>query len=322
VFAVQWLRPARPGFHSTIPKWRNTANDFRIPDCNPGLPGKKTIAPAVEHSVAPRPFHASPRRNGRPSSPPTKPASMKPVSPHCRSSRLSIPLAALTVALSSLLTAAPPVAADKAPVDVEKFGRPVRLACVGDSITEGVGAKRGESWPDQLRQMLGDKWEVKNFGLSATTLMNSGNKPYQKCGRFTAALAYLPDVVVIMLGTNDTKPNNWKHFERDYEKDYRDMVADFAGLESKPRIFVCFPPYIAKDGNFGITEPNTLAQIPVIKRIAKALDLATIDVHGALDGKDALIPDKVHPNTEGATLIAEAVFEGLTGKPAPVPAGR
>jgi lysophospholipase L1-like esterase len=206
----------------------------------------------------------------------------------------------------------------KDPVDVSKFQRPVKVACVGDSITEGVGAKRGQSWPDQLGAMLGDQWEVKNFGLSATTLMNSGNKPYQKCGKFTAAMESAPDVVVIMLGTNDTKPNNWKHFEKDYENDYRDLVGDFAQLGSKPRIFVCYPPYIAKDGNWGINEPNTRDQIPVVTKVAKDLKLGIIDVHAALDGKDALIPDKVHPNTEGATLIAKAVYEGLTGKPAPV----
>ena len=170
--------------------------------------------------------------------------------------------------------------------------------------------------------MLGDGWEVKNFGLSATTLMNSGNKPYQNCGKFKGAISSVPDVVVIMLGTNDTKPNNWKHFEKDYEKDYRDLVGDFAKLQSKPRIFVCHPPYISKDGNWGINEPDTRAQIPVITKVAKDLKLGVIDVHGALDGKDALIPDKVHPNTEGATLIAESVFKGLTGKAAPVPAGK
>jgi lysophospholipase L1-like esterase len=203
------------------------------------------------------------------------------------------------------------------PVDVAKFDRPVKVACVGDSITQGVGAKRGMSWPSQLGKMLGEKWEVMNFGLSATTLMNSGNKPYQKCGKFKGAMESSPDVVVIMLGTNDTKPNNWKHFEKDYEKDYRDLVNDFAQLESKPRIFVCYPPYIAKDGNWGINEPNTKDQIPVVAKIAKDLKLGVIDVHAALDGKDALIPDKVHPNTEGAALIAQAVFKGLTGKAAP-----
>ena len=147
--------------------------------------------------------------------------------------------------------------------------------------------------------MFGDKWEVCNFGVSGSTLMNSGNKPYQKTGAFKKALEFKPDVVVIMLGTNDTKPNNWKHFAADYEKDYRDLIADFAALDSKPRIFLCLPPYIAKDGNWGINEPNTKDQIPVVTKLAKELKLGLANVHGALDGKDELIPDKVHPNQPG-----------------------
>ncbi|BCX47813.1 sialate O-acetylesterase [Haloferula helveola] len=226
------------------------------------------------------------------------------------------------VLAAALLFSLPARAQDNTPVDVTKFDRPLVVACVGDSITEGVGAKRGQSWPSQMQEMLGDKWKVKNFGLSATTLMNSGNKPYQNCGKYKGAIESKPDVVVIMLGTNDTKPNNWKHFEADFEKDYRDLVGDFAKLESKPRIFICYPPYIAKDGNFGINEPNTEAQIPVVAKIAKDLDLGVVDVHAALDGKDDLIPDKVHPNTEGAELIAKAVFKSLTGKEAPVPADK
>ena len=207
-------------------------------------------------------------------------------------------------------------AQNTSPVDPAKFDRPVKVACVGDSITQGVGAKRGKSWPSQLQQMLGDKWKVENFGLSGTTLMNSGNKPYQKSPHFKRAKASAADVVVIMLGTNDTKPNNWKHFEKDYEKDYRDLISHFSSQPGKPRIFLCHPPYIAKDGNWGINDPNTVDQKPVVTKIAKDLGLGLIDVHSALKGKDELIPDKVHPNTGGATVIAKAVYQGLTGKQA------
>ena len=201
-----------------------------------------------------------------------------------------------------------------APVPTDGFDRPIRLACVGDSITQGVGADRGKSWPSQIQALLGDDWKVGNFGLSGTTLMNSGNKPYQKCGKFKGALEFKPDVVVIMLGTNDTKPNNWRHFEKDYEDDYKSLIKAFSSLGSKPRIFLCLPPYIAKDGNWGINNPNTKDQIPVVKGLAKELKLGLIDVYSALEGKDGLIPDKVHPNTAGATAIAEAVYQGLTGK--------
>jgi lysophospholipase L1-like esterase len=225
-----------------------------------------------------------------------------------------IPIAA------TLVTAMPALAQNNAPVNVADFKHPVKLACVGDSITRGVGAK--VPWPAQLGQMLGDRWKVNNHGVSGATLMNSGDRPYQKLGDFEKAVGSMPNVVVIMLGTNDTKPDNWKHFASDYEKDYRGMIAKFAGLESKPRIFLCHPPYIAKDGNWGINDPDTKAQMPVIEKLAKELNVGVIDVHAALEGRDELIPDKVHPNNDGATLIAGAVFKGLTGQPAPVPAAK
>lgn len=211
-------------------------------------------------------------------------------------------------------------AQNSAPIKVDSYKEAIKVACVGDSITQGVGAGRGQSWPDQLRRMLGDKWNVQNFGVSGTTLMNSGDNPYQKQGAFNNAKALNPDVVVIALGTNDTKPQNWKNFKKDFEADYENLVKQFAALPGKPRIFICRPPYIAKNGNWGINDKNTVDEIPVIDKVAKELKLGVIDLHAALKGKDGMIPDNVHPNKDGATAIAEAVFKALTGAAAPAPA--
>ena len=192
-----------------------------------------------------------------------------------------------------------------------KEPKPQILACVGDSITQGVGAERGQSWPAQAQKTLGEKWQVHNFGLSGTTLMNSGNKPYQKSKQFKAALSSNPDVVVIMLGTNDTKPANWKNSAKDYEVDYLDIISDFQKLPSRPQIYLCLPPYIAKEGRWGINNEDTKAQVPMIKKIAKDIKCEVIDVYAALEGRDDLIPDTVHPNTGGAALIAKAVVASL-----------
>jgi lysophospholipase L1-like esterase len=222
----------------------------------------------------------------------------------------------MTLAVVFMLAAAPvPALAQQtaAPATPDTAQKMRKIACIGDSITQGVGAAHGMSWPDQLGKMLGDKWEVKNFGVSGRTLLKSGDLPYQKEGAFTNAKNYNPDGVVIILGTNDTKPHNWAH-KGDFEADYKDLIKQFAELPSKPKIFICYPPYIAQNGNFGITEENTKAEIPMIDNIARATQARVIDVHAALLGKDALIPDKVHPNTEGATEIAKAVYKALTGK--------
>lgn len=224
--------------------------------------------------------------------------------------RALVPIS-LALCLSGMSQAAPPIRP-------EAQTAPVKVACVGDSITKGFGTGSGNSWPEQLGRMLGKDWEVRNFGVSGTTLMNSGDKPYQKQAAFGNAKAFNPDVVVIMLGTNDTKPDNWKKFQADFEADLTDMAKQFLALSGKPRIFLCHPPYIPGGGNWGINEPSTLEEIPVIARVAKTMKLGLVDVHGSLKGKDRMIPDKVHPNAEGAGVIAGAVFKALTGKDAPV----
>ena len=110
-----------------------------------------------------------------------------------------------------------------APIQIADYQGKIRLACVGDSITAGVGAAGGQSYPNQLAKMLGERWEVRNFGVSGSTLLNQGDMPYQKQGAFQAALKFEPQVVVIMLGTNDTKPQNWK-LKSKFASDYKDLL--------------------------------------------------------------------------------------------------
>ncbi len=190
---------------------------------------------------------------------------------------------------------------------------PSRVACVGDSITAGVGASKGNSYPDQLGRMLGDGYTVKNFGVSGSTLLNHGDRPYQKQGAFKKALEFQPNIVVIKLGTNDTKPQNWK-FKDEFVADYKDMIGQFAKLPSKPRFFLCRPALVPGKGNFGINEAGVLEEIPMLDKIAADEKAMVIDIHAALKDHPEMLPDRVHPNTAGATVMAKTVFKALTGK--------
>lgn len=205
------------------------------------------------------------------------------------------------------------------PVKPETYKAPVKVACIGDSITAGSGAGPGRSYPAQLQEMLGDKWKVGNYGVSGRTLLKKGDFPYWKEAKYQEALKSEPDVVIIMLGTNDTKPQNWAH-EQEFVADYTELVKSFQALPGKPRVYVCRPCPVPGDGNFGINEKNLKEWIKRIDKLAKDMDLGVIDMHEALEGKDALLPDRVHPNTEGAGKMAEAAYEVLTGKKAAKPA--
>ena len=151
-------------------------------------------------------------------------------------------------------------------------------------MERGLGPSGGQAYSDQLGRVLGRKWEVGNFGVSGYTLLNHGDNPYQKQGAFKAALAYNPDVVVIMLGTNDTKPQNWK-FKDQLTADYKDLIGQFAKLPSKPRIFICRPVSVPAGGNWGINEPGVKEEIPIVDKVAKETASGVIDMHaGACQG--------------------------------------
>ena len=160
----------------------------------------------------------------------------------------------------------------------------VRVACIGNSITFGAGIKNRsrDSYPSVLARMLGDNYWVKNFGVSARTMLNKGDHPYMNEPAYKNALAFNPNIVVIKLGTNDSKSFNWK-YKADFMKDAQNMINAFKGLPSQPKIYLCYPSkaYLTGDGiNDDIISKEI---IPMIKKLAKKNDLSVIDLHTAMD---------------------------------------
>src|SRR5262249_43993442 len=130
---------------------------------------------------------------------------------------------------------------------------------------------------------------------------------------FAAVDAYDPDAIVIKLGTNDSKPQNWKHGDQ-FETNLRAMVDHFQALPGKPKIWICLPVPVYET-RWGINDEIVRGEIiPKIKKIAAEKSLPTIDLYLALSDKPTLFPDKVHPNAAGARLIARAVYSALTGE--------
>ena len=189
----------------------------------------------------------------------------------------------------------------------------VRVACIGNSITFGAGIKNRsrDSYPSVLARMLGDSYWVKNFGVSARTMLNKGDHPYMNEPAYKNALAFNPNIVVIKLGTNDSKSFNWK-YKADFMKDAQNMITAFKGLPSQPKIYLCYPSkaYLTGDGiNDDIISKEI---IPMIKKLAKKNDLSVIDLHTAMDGMPELFPDRIHPNEKGAQVMAKAVYQSIS----------
>ncbi len=204
------------------------------------------------------------------------------------------------------------------PIAVESYTETIRVACIGDSITFGSGIKDRsvDSYPAQLQDMLGLEWQVRNFGVSGATLLKNGDLPYWDQKPFKDAQAYKPHVVVIKLGTNDTKPQNWKYADQ-FVSDYVDMIQAFAELPSEPRIWICYP-VPAFEVRWGIREEIITSElIPLITRVSRQTHTPVINLYKALDGRSELFPDAIHPDPEGAGLIAAKVYSTLTGNKPP-----
>ena len=204
------------------------------------------------------------------------------------------------------------------PVEVSLYDRPIRVACVGDSITLGAGIQdsQGGRYPSQLAKMLGEKWDVQVFGSGGSTLLKKGDKPYWDQQVFEQALAFKPDVVTIKLGTNDSKPRNW-HYQGEFVDNYEEMIHRFQALDPQPIIYLCYPAP-AFPGQWGINDQVIREEIiPRINTVARKTKAPVIDLYTALRGHGNLFPDQIHPDVEGSRLIAQQMFECLTGQPAP-----
>jgi lysophospholipase L1-like esterase len=190
------------------------------------------------------------------------------------------------------------------------------VACVGDSITYGSGIANPaqDSYPSQLQRILqhyDPSWKVQNFGVSGATLLTKGDLPYVHQAAYSNAQLCNPDIVVIMLGTNDSKPQNWQ-YKGDFVSDYEAMIDVFRGRPSAPVVWICkcVPAFYV---NYSI-QPDIIRDeiLPLIDRIGQEKNVPVIDLYTALaDG--SLFPDGIHPNVAGAGVMAQTIAPYLLG---------
>lgn len=185
------------------------------------------------------------------------------------------------------------------------------ISCIGNSITFGAGVVNREknNFPQQLQSLLGQNYQVNNFGVSGTTLLSKGNLPYQNTVEYQKSLQSNPDIVIIELGTNDSKLINRPFFD-DFENDYKAFIQSYVSLPSHPRILLLLPiPSFLKDSN-SIYNPIIKEQIiPHIRQVAFDLNIELLDLYSLFIDKPELLPDQIHPSSLGATLISKRIYE-------------
>jgi acyl-CoA thioesterase I len=191
----------------------------------------------------------------------------------------------------------------------------IRVACVGDSITYGAGLedRDHQSYPAVLGQRLGPKFQTRNFGVNGATLLKKGDKPYWTQPEFRNIDEFAPHIVLVLLGTNDSKPPNWNH-QADFIGDLRDLIRHIANLPGKPRVWLCLPPPVYTTQS-DINEKTLNEEIiPALLQVAQEKKLPIIDLHFTMGNRPELFSDKIHPNAAGAALMAKTVGDALLGQ--------
>ncbi len=192
----------------------------------------------------------------------------------------------------------------------------VRVACIGNSITDGygIGMSPVNGYPAVLQKKLGEGYLVKNFGVSARTMMNKGDFPYMNELAWRDAQAFNPNIVVIKLGTNDSKTHNWVHGADEYRQSMQAMIDTLKALPSKPKIYLCSPIPAFKD-SWTINDSVIVnGEMPIIKKLAKKNKCKFIDLHTSYTYGDMMLDDGIHPNAKGAAKMADIIFDAIEKK--------
>ena len=206
---------------------------------------------------------------------------------------------------------------------------PVKVACIGDSITYGTALadRDNASYPAQLQKLLGEGYEVRNFGnpgrgIYLHSWRGKERRGYRYMPEHQAALAWQPDIVVCNLGIND----NGEFLKTELRKpgafrdDYLALLADYQALPTKPKLYLWGKLAPLAPGQRFCGSPEPFLMQAAIREVAERTGARLIDMQEPL--RPLLLtgfPDKIHPNAEGAKLIAETTARALkTPAPAPV----
>ncbi len=198
-----------------------------------------------------------------------------------------------------------------------KKQKTIRVACIGNSITYGTGIadRTNDSYPSQLQRLLGSDYQVGNFGKPGATLLYHGHRPYVKQEEFKEAIAFKGDIAVMHLGINDTDPRNWPNYRDEFVKDYLSIMDSLRAANPKVRIILArMTPIADRHPRFVSGTKQWHGEIQTaIETVARVSRAELIDFYEPLYPYPYLLPDAIHPNPEGAGILAKTVYSGITG---------
>ncbi len=189
-----------------------------------------------------------------------------------------------------------------------------RIACVGDSITYGAGVektRRQEAWPALWQRSLGDGFQVLNYGVCSATLQREGDFAYRRFGFLPRMKRARPELIVLMLGTNDTKPRNWD--EARFARELEELVRELTELPWPHRVALLAPPKAFPAEATGVIayeiDNARIRDVirPLIFSVGERRGLPVVDLYALTEAHPEYFDDGVHPNAPGNRALAEEI---------------
>ena len=168
-----------------------------------------------------------------------------------------------------------------------------------------------ESYPARLRQLAHGNWDVLDFGVNGATVLKKGDIPITAQKAYQRAIRSEPDVIVVILGTNDAKNINWQYID-EFVGDYTALIKKLQGLPSKPHVIACTVPPVFADHPNGMNVQHEEKINILVKKAVSMTKADFLDIYARLSPKPALFVDGVHPNALGAQEIASLVFNKIS----------
>lgn len=196
-----------------------------------------------------------------------------------------------------------------------------QVYCLGDSITYGSGLSQElrptACYPARLQELLGAKYQVMNYGVSGKTLSDVPERSYRDTGYIDMVKMQEPDILVVMLGTNDSKADVW-NAER-YKEEYVALVEELQAIESEPDIYLMIPPeaFPYEDGVivYGINNDTIHDEIrDIVRTVSEEAGTGLIDLYAVTENHPEYFMDGVHPNQRGYEILAQTVYAQMVAE--------
>lgn len=187
----------------------------------------------------------------------------------------------------------------------------IKIAAIGDSLTYGYGLenRQQDAYPSILLELLGSHYQVANYGMSGRSLLSTSDYPYLNEKNAQQSLESDADIVIIMIGSNDSRTAYWN--KEQFIKEYRDLVKGYIKLPSQPDVFIVAPPYVPTS-RFGLNNEVIRDEIQqIVEDVATELGVHFINLYPITEGHPEYYSDGLHLTPLGNRVIAKAIFSAL-----------